>query len=226
MRYILEGDGFKVAVAICFDFIARDDALDESPRHALGAPTLLLVPECNPSPLHNSYARAVVGLYEEPRWAAGQSVIVFANVAAGSELPGLKKAPHFGFSRCVGSLGSATPPMRDVFIVKEGIVAHDAPSSLAVVNAEAENVKTEGVSWVIARPEQSLVSIDVPPIDRRPDRDPARGRTHTAVQLLRWATGTDGRWQEIRAALAPIEKREPVGIPTEHVTELVGAKAT
>jgi predicted amidohydrolase/tetratricopeptide (TPR) repeat protein len=227
-RYVLQDDhGLKVAVAICFDLIARDDAVDEHPREAMAEPpTLLFVPECNPSPLHDSYARAVVDLYEQPRWAAGQSVIVFANAAAGSELRGLKQATHFGFSRCVGSLGSTSPAMRDVFLVREGIIVHQAPLSLAKVDVEAEVVRMPVFSWVIARPEQSLISIDVPPIDRRPDHDPTRGRTHTEVHLLRWARGTSARWQEIRAALAPVEEGRHVGIPVEHIADLVQAQSS
>jgi tetratricopeptide (TPR) repeat protein/predicted amidohydrolase len=222
-RYILQGEGFRVAVAVCFDFIARDDAHEEHPREAmLEPPDILFVPECNPSPLHEAYARAVVDLFEEPRWARAQAVVVFANVARGSELPAVSDA-RFGFSRVVGPLGTSTPPLQDAFVVKDGIVAHPAPVTLAEVECGAQVIESKAFSWLIARPEQSLLAVEIPTMGAKPARDPVGGRTHTEVHISRWAAGASGRWHGIRGALAPPGLKQPTGVPQEHLAQLVNA---
>lgn len=199
-RYIFAGPGVRIAATICFDIVARDEARDERPRDAVATmrPDILFVPECNPKPLHEMYARTVVDMFEEPGWARGQSVVVFANVARGSVLAGLTES-YFGFSRCVGRLGKTSRPMHDVFMTAGGLVAHPTPVSLSAVEREGEYIESKPVTWAIARQQESLVSLTLPTLGTGPSPDPSTGRTDTEISVSRWAGG----WHRIRVSLDP-----------------------
>src|ERR1051326_688804 len=59
---ILRAKNCSFAVLICFDFIAKDEGQQTRPRTVLiGQPlNILFVPECNPEPLNEQYAKALI----------------------------------------------------------------------------------------------------------------------------------------------------------------------
>lgn len=205
---LIQGQNVSVATAICFDFIARDEAVDMRPREALhgeGRPELLIVPECNPSPLNAVYARGLVALYAEPSWARQPPVVLFTNVAAGTHLPGVKK-DSFGISRAFGRLGKIGPRADSFFHEYDGVVAEaEQPEALDRLPHPTQKLLT-------LRREESAVCLTLPTLGSGPTRDPEAGRIDTEVVPLRYVA-KEGRWQRIHHTARPVPTHDIQGIP-------------
>jgi len=221
---VVSGDSLSVATLICFDFVARDVGHDARPREALAKSDvdLILVPECNPKPLHTMYAAGLVSLFEGPAWKSRPPVIVFANVARETTLPNVEST--FGFSRVVGRLGLVGEPAHSSFRVFEGTAVHDAPISLLATPPKEWSIA--GVTTVVFRPHESLGEVVLPPV-WGPTKDPAAGRLGTEVRVYRRADDLEAGWQPI----APTAHSRGVivtdGVPTGLTNErgLVGGNA-
>jgi tetratricopeptide (TPR) repeat protein len=210
---LIQGENVSVATAICFDFIARDEAVDVRPREALhgeGRPELLIVPECNPSPLNAVYARGLVALYADPSWARQPPVVLFTNVAAGTQLPGGKKS-SFGTSRAFGKLGNVGPRADPFFREYEGVVAGEIeqPEALSRLPHPTQKLLT-------IRQEESAVCLTLPTLGTGPTRDPEAGRIDTEVLPLRYVAKEE-RWQQIHHTARPLPSHDIQGIPTGYL---------
>jgi tetratricopeptide (TPR) repeat protein len=206
---LIQGGNVSVATAICFDFIARDEAVDARPREALhgeGRPELLIVPECNPSPLNVVYARGLVALYADPSWARQPPVVLFTNVAEGTRLPGLEE-DSFGTSRVFGRLGKIGPRADSFFHEYDGVVAGKAeqPEALDRLPHPTQKLLT-------LRREESAVCLTLPTLGSGPTRDPEAGRTDTEVVPLRYVAKEE-RWQQIHHTARPVPAHDIQGIP-------------
>jgi predicted amidohydrolase/tetratricopeptide (TPR) repeat protein len=198
-RRILVGGSYSLAVAICFDFIAIDpDTNTRLRNHMVERVNLVVVPECNPAPLHPLYGRGAVGLFDSDAWADHSGFVAFANVAQGSVLPPYPKRPFFGFSRVVGDLGETSAPIEHGFsVMEDGVFAHSAPDSLAALSPPPERLSFHDLSWVVCRPQESLLCVSVPLAGTTPD--PARGRTDSSITVSRRLPSVVPPWRPIRA---------------------------
>jgi DNA-binding MarR family transcriptional regulator len=206
----IQGRHVSVAMAICFDFIARDEALDVRPRaalHGAGRPDLFIVPECNPSPLHASYARGLVALYADPSWARQPPVVIFANVAAGTQLPQLRKEAPFGSSRVYGRLGNIGPQSSSFFREFAGVVANRPEQP-----AELDRLPHPTLKLLAIRQQESAVRLTLPALETGPTRDPEAGRIDTEVVPLRYVA-QEKRWQRIHPTRRLVPPNDIQGIP-------------
>ncbi len=222
-RYAVRGKDCAFAMLICFDMIALDRASEERPRDILADANLNLVfaPECNPSPLHESYAHAMIDLFQNASWANHPPVIVFANTAQGTQLPE-GKGQTDGFSRVIGRLGKVDAPAPPSSLVVEGVVASAKRlESLAQIEGTAEHLSVHGMSWILGRPRESLLSVRT--FLDGPSSDPTTGRFQTSVRVYRWLNA----WQRVRASAPLAGTRASFGVPSAWVVNggLVGFDA-
>jgi tetratricopeptide (TPR) repeat protein len=222
--YIVQGRNCRFTTFICFDIIARDESRSERPREAIVVPgatlDLVFIPECNPSPLHHSYARAAIDLFEEPELAPSVPWLVFANVAVGSSHPGIHDANSFGFSRIVGRLGEVATS-ENVAFVHDGVIAADNASSLKEVASPRYRIPLPGIRSLFARPQESLLVATLPRLHTGPSRDPAVGRANSSFVAFRWV----GTWQRVRASVRHPARNERWGVPQRLLVSggLIGA---
>ena len=219
VRVIL-GKNISIATAICFDFIARDEAVDERPRDSLlegKVPDLFLVPECNPAPFHPAYARGLVSLYVAPSWARQPPVVLFANVAEGSRLPGMDNKKPFGFSRVFGRLGTHGPQAHPFFRHFEGVVTSEA-RSLDELEGKHQGLPLPPLRLLAIRPQESAVLLELPTLRSGPTKDPEAGRIDTVVTPLRYIA-PEMRWQQIHHAVRPTPVHGQQSIPPELLDE-------
>lgn len=224
-RFVLAGDGIRVATAICFDFIARDEASNTRPRDAVAKEKLdlLLVPECNPSPFHSSYALGAIDLYEESVWAQANPIIAFANLARGSTRYGLSPEFFPGLSRVIGKLGLTTPALKNVFHLVDGVVADRSLQTLDALE-KSQTTQHPTVKSLVLRPQESLMVVRIPTLRSGPTKDVTVERINTEVTVCRSAGQGSERWIPIRSTYTPSKTTTP-HVPLEHVVEagLVGS---
>lgn len=226
--YVLAGkdvhdNAFRIATLICFDFLAKDRGQLARVRDAVlaGAPHVVFVPECNPAPMHPLYARAIASILEDARLES-PPFVAFANVARGTRLPGYDKECFFGFSRAAGELGACSPSLANGYIVRSGIFAHDSPRQLADLVQPPQEIEAPDIKWVIARPQESLLSSTLP-LDGT-DSDPTGGRLHCEISISRGLP--KNVWKLIRTSVALTPPPEPPHrVPPDLVpkTGLVGS---
>lgn len=217
---VVRGDDFSFATAICFDVIARDDAFTRRPRNTIGARgvDLLLVPECNPEPLHESYSHSLIDLYQSPTWASRNPVVAFTNVARGTVLPGIAAAA-FGFSRVVGRLGQISEAIPHVFMqTVDELLTADTPTSLRGLDEVATRSPFKNLKSLIFRPQESLVEVSLPTIGTGPTKDPTAGRVDTEVRVHRRVKGWREGWQVVR----PGRRANALSVPTDFPRDLLG----
>jgi tetratricopeptide (TPR) repeat protein len=223
--YVVQGVNCNFATSICFDSIARDEAHSERPRDALAvhesALDFLLVPECNPTPLHHAYARAIIALGEDADLAPSLPYIIFANVAARSSLPALMSTGTFGFSRVIGRLGKVSATGNIAVVHHDSVVALDNPSSLKDVAELTHRLPFPKVHWLTVRPQESLFIFCLPRVRTGPSSDPTVHRANTSVDAFRWASG----WQRVRGSMVRPVPRRQLKVPSSLVSDagLVGA---
>lgn len=184
------------SVLICFDFISRDLGLLARPCDVLTkhAPRLdlLIVPECNPQPLHDFYLKTTIDLYQTPAWAQRRPVLIFNNVAAGTRLASSK---GFGFTRVIGNLGNVATS--DELLVMDGYVAADEPKSLADIQKSRTLVKGKRARTLVFRPEQSVFHCDLPPLETGAAGDRQASSIDTQTEIFR-PVGPQLQWQRVR----------------------------
>lgn len=217
---IIQARNCTFSVMICFDFIHRDIGQRDRPRGALADfdLDLLMVPECNPQPLHHFYLISTIDFYQTPGWEQRKPVLVFNNVAAGTTLGHHKL--HFGFSRFIGNLGTVTTSAELVTV--DGYISRDSPRALRdLVSRPAEPVgddrtprtivvDAKRTKTVIIRPEQTVVRCELPPLGLGAAEDRRASSIDTDVTLYRplgnasaWARVREPPWQSIERRKRP-----------------------
>ncbi|MFP2906750.1 NB-ARC domain-containing protein [Pyxidicoccus sp. 3LFB2] len=212
---LIQGSNITVATAICFDFIARDEAEDARPRDLLTGkerPDLFIVPECNPGPLNVVYARGLVALYSSPAWARQPPVVLFANVARGTRIPGVRES--FGFSRAYGDLGALRPATHPFFRTFMGVVASRAETFKELDRQQHESLSHPKQGLLVLRPLESAVCLTLPTLGSGPTRDPEAGRLDTEVVPLRYIA-TEERWQPVQHTQRTSRFQSRHGIPRD-----------
>ena len=227
-RRIFFGKNVRFAISLCFDFIAQDRGTTHRLRDLLREADLdlLLVPECNPQPFHGSYARGIIDLNESSHWASSFTKTVFVNLARGtvcSRLSGPDNA--LGYSRVIGDLGTCSPPAPNIFELLPGVVAARTPSSLRALLSSRERLNVPGLSQVVVRPHESLVSIRLPAIGTAPSKDVTGGRLNTSIELFRPLDAASGKWTRIPGNAPSSNEAPSGGIPEEYLVKagLIGA---
>lgn len=217
-RRILAATDYSLAIAICFDFIAIDPDTNTRLRsHLEERVNLVIVPECNPAPMHHLYGRCAVGLFDSEAWADHSGFVAFANVAQGSTLPQYPRRAFFGFSRVVGELGETSPPIEHGFsVLKDGVFAHPAPENLAGLSPPPERLSFHDLNWVVCRPQESLLCVSVPLAGAT--QNPAHGRTSSAITVLRRLPSISPPWRPVRAMpnRRAVFEAQQIGEAAEH----------
>ena len=226
---VVQGSRIRVAVLICFDLIARDDQIASRPRTKLASEDvdLILVPECNPAPLHTIYLRAITAFYQAAEEATVQPRLCIVNMAAGTRLPGIEKKTHFGFSRIVGDLGKVARLNDAAALAFEGFVANVKADSLdEVASLDTARVDDERFRTVVIRPEATFASAQIPPLHRLITNDPTAGRRNSEVDCYLPLRAAEPPWNRVRL-IADLPTHEPPGIPLGLQDEvLIGTDAT
>ena len=196
---VIRGNGLSVATLICFDFLARDSGGPVRLRQLLKSepPEILLVPECNPSPLHPGYAAAIIDLTQAPWWSKTPRVIAFANVASGSVLPHLEGEGGFGFSRVFGPLAEC-PEIENGFAMRDGVVAGGRARNLDSIREPEQQLAVHGLRGCYVRPQETLMWISVA-LDSE-QTDFTTGRIRTEVKISRFLSAPTPRWKPILAS--------------------------
>jgi tetratricopeptide (TPR) repeat protein/predicted amidohydrolase len=213
---IIDGRGIRLAVLICFDLIARDDQVSSRPRTALAPKNvdLVLVPECNPSPLHSIYLRAITAFYQVAEEAEVQPRLCIVNMSAGTRLPGYDEETRFGFSRIVGELGKVARLNPDASVAFDGFIASGKARTLPDLFTPGETAKIDDKRFetVVIRPEATFARVDIPALHRAVAQDPTRGRRNTEVEVYLPLPGATPPWNRVRF-IPRVASHEPPGIP-------------
>ena len=222
-RFIMKGEGCCFSSVLCFDLIARTEKQRVRETLAEQPVNIVLVPECNPQPLHHAYANAFLELFERPENVDRQMVIACANLAQGTILPHLKSPTSFGFSRIVGKLGRTQKSLQNVHHVVEGVLYSDSPDSLRAIAEETKPLPIPQLKSAIIRPQESLITITPPAIDTGPTKDPTAGRLDTEIFVNRHDSDRNS-WYQIHGSLHEPLVRHRLGIPKDylHVSRLLG----
>jgi tetratricopeptide (TPR) repeat protein/predicted amidohydrolase len=223
---VIAGSGIRVAVLICFDLIARDDQVSSRPRTALAPKNidLILIPECNPSPLHSIYLRAITAFYQVAEEATVQPRLCIVNMSAGTRLPGYDEESQFGFSRVVGDLGKIALLNPDASVAFDGFVANGKARTLAGLSTPGETARIDDKRFetLLIRPEASFARIDIPALHRAVRPDPTAGRRNAEVEVYLPLPGATPPWNKVRF-IPHVALHEPPGIPPGFLREqLIG----
>ena len=136
-------------------------------------------------------------------------------MAKGCSLPRSQKPASFGFSRVVGRLGQVRGA-NHAQACHPGVVAtDDVRPSLESVREPEYQMVVPHVATLVARPEESLLLVDLPPPSQGPSSDPAVGRTDTSIDAFRWV----GKWQRIHSTPISVSKSAGYGVPPELIVK-------
>jgi len=216
------GGKITFATMICFDAIAHDVRYADEPFDVVisSQPNYIFIPECNPSPLHEQYARSTMRL-------AGMAPVIplvcFCNVARDSDVP-IADA-RFGFTRILGELGTVAPERPLNAVVINGVLTDDEANSLATIERTPRIFQDRRLRSLYVRPEQTAVVLQPPPLTEPPSRNPAHGPANTSIESYHYLGDVHGWQRFLELTAMPSSPRD--GIPTGYLVrwELHGADA-